>query len=177
MSRRRRELSESEKALWQQVARTVKPLDTLRAPVADLPAATQADIMDKPGHAMRPVHRQAPPKPAASLPLSGLDRRTNTRLRRGRIEINARLDLHGHTQDAAYGALRVFLSRACYDGAGFVLVITGKSGVLNRMVPQWLREAEFRLLISGFHEASPRHGGRGALYIRLRRKTRAGLHF
>ncbi len=174
---RRRELSESEKVLWQQVARTVKPLDALRAPVAAPQAAPQADATDKPGHTMQPALRQAPPKPAASLPLSGLDRRTSARLRRGRIEINARLDLHGHTQDMAYGALRGFLSRACYDGAGFVLVITGKSGVLNRVVPQWLREAEFRMLISGFHEASPRHGGRGALYVRLRRKTRAGLHF
>ena len=159
------------------MARTVKPLDPLRAPLARPPAATQADTPDKPGHAVRPAQRPTPPRPSASLPLSGLDRRTSARLRRGRIEINARLDLHGHTQEAAYGALRGFLSRACRDGAGFVLVITGKSGVLNRMVPQWLREPEFRLLISGFHEASPRHGGHGALYVRLRRKTRAGLHF
>src|SRR5205823_13803460 len=88
------------------------------------------------------------------------------------------LDLHGHYQDEAFHALRAFLARAQRDGMRFVLVITGKGGiesqsgargVLRRMVPLWLRSPELRQLVVGFDEASHRHGGGGALYVRLRR--------
>jgi DNA-nicking Smr family endonuclease len=60
-----------------------------------------------------------------------------------------------------------------------VLVITGKGtvaprgmerGVLKREVPLWLGSAEFRPLVIGFEEAASRHGGSGALYVRVRRK-------
>jgi DNA-nicking Smr family endonuclease len=60
-----------------------------------------------------------------------------------------------------------------------VLVITGKGtvapkgmerGVLKREVPLWLGSAEFRRLVIGFEEAASRHGGSGALYVRVRRK-------
>ena len=52
-----------------------------------------------------------------------------------------------------------------------VLVITGKGrggepGVLRRQVPQWLGLPEFRALVVGFEDASVRHGGEGALYVR-----------
>ena len=42
-------------------------------------------------------------------------------------------------------------------------------GVLKRSVPHWLRLPDLRPLVVGFEEAQPRHGGSGALYIRLRR--------
>jgi DNA-nicking Smr family endonuclease len=59
-------------------------------------------------------------------------------------------------------------------------VVTGKGGpapalfgeergVLRRMVPHWLRLSELRPLVLGFEEAEQRHGGAGALYVRLRR--------
>jgi DNA-nicking Smr family endonuclease len=42
--------------------------------------------------------------------------------------------------------------------------------VLKRQVPLWLSLPEFRLLVIGFEEAGIRHGGAGALYIRVRRR-------
>jgi DNA-nicking Smr family endonuclease len=48
-------------------------------------------------------------------------------------------------------------------------VITGKSGVLRRQVPHWLALPDFRALLIGFEQAAIRHGGEGALYLRLRR--------
>jgi DNA-nicking Smr family endonuclease len=36
-------------------------------------------------------------------------------------------------------------------------------------VPEWLSAAENRGLVVGFDEASPSHGGSGALYVRIRR--------
>ena len=95
--------------------------------------------------------------------------------RRGRSEIEARLDLHGMTQMRAHRALTGFLQRAHHDGLTFVLVITGKgrsggeSGVLRRQVPEWLSLPEFRAFVVGFEEAHIGHGGEGALYVRIRR--------
>jgi DNA-nicking Smr family endonuclease len=42
------------------------------------------------------------------------------------------------------------------------------------MVPHWLRLAELRPLVLGFEEAEQRHGGSGALYVRLRRLREFG---
>ena len=94
------------------------------------------------------------------------------------IAIDGRLDLHGMTQAEAHHALLGFLRSKQSRGGRLVLVITGKGsgdngfggrGVLKRMVPLWLGQAEFSNMIIGFEAAARAHGGDGALYIRLRR--------
>ncbi len=172
-SPRRRALSEEERALWDSVARQVKPLKKHRPPKpspAEAPPAKRA-VSPRPVPAA-PVPRAAKP---AMPPLVPLGRRERTKLSRGRQEIEARLDLHGMTQMRAHRALSGFLQRAHHDGLTFVLVITGKgkaggeSGVLRRQVPQWLSLPEFRAFVIGFEEAHIGHGGEGALYVRIRR--------
>lgn len=80
-------------------------------------------------------------------------------------------------QDAARSALSAFLERSAADGWRAVLVITGKGlrgdGVLRRRVPEWLAEPHLRQLVAGVSEAHHRHGGEGALYVALKRRTRA----
>ncbi len=105
-----------------------------------------------------------------------MDRRTRSRLTRGVVAIDMRIDLHGLTQIAAEGRLKRFLHDAQGAGAKVVLVITGKGaadggerGVLRRMTPHWLSSADMRAVVVGFEEASPAHGGTGALYVRIRR--------
>lgn len=107
----------------------------------------------------------------------GLDRRTKLRLRRGRVMIEARLDLHGMTQDSAREALFRFLERAYMGGKKTVLVVTGKGlradgriGVLRQAVPRWLNELPARQWVHAFDHAAPRDGGEGALYIVMRRR-------
>jgi DNA-nicking Smr family endonuclease len=126
----------------------------------------------------RPISSSSAPKPSkpAIPPLAPLGRRERARLSKGRSEIDARLDLHGMTQTRAHRTLLGFLQRAHHDGLTFVLVITGKGvvgdserGVLRRQVPQWLSLPEFRSLVVGFEEAHVGHGGKGALYVRIRR--------
>ncbi|MFN3938930.1 MAG: Smr/MutS family protein, partial [Gemmobacter sp.] len=98
------------------------------------------------------------------------------RVARGKQAIDARLDLHGLTQDEAHGTLLRFLRSASARDARLVLVITGKGnrdgsrGVLRRQVPQWLGLPEFRALVVGFEDAHIGHGGEGALYVRVRRE-------
>ena len=179
--RRKRALSEEERALWESVARQVKPLrkKPRAAKLAAGAPVVESPMTAKPAASPRPiaaVHAPKPSKPAAP-PLAPLGRRERAKLSKGRNEIDARLDLHGMTQVRAHHALLGFLQRAHREGLTFVLVITGKGkvgaeserGVLRRQVPQWLRLPEFRSLVIGFEEAHIGHGGEGALYVRIRR--------
>jgi DNA-nicking Smr family endonuclease len=185
--RRRRVLSEDERALWDSVAKQAKPLRK-RTRVAKAEIVLTAEPAPLTAHAsakrlrseavvplIQPVNVKHPPSPP---PLAPLGRRERTHLSRGKIEIDARLDLHGMTQARAHRVLLHFLQRASGDGLRFVLVVTGKGntkgpdaerGVLRRQVPEWLSLPEFRALVVGFEQAHIGHGGAGALYVRVRR--------
>lgn len=181
---RKRALSDEEHALWESVAKSIKPLrKRVRAAKAELAEDVPlANLEKSEKSSLRPV---VPPriakspiiKPAASPPLAPIGRRERAQLSKGRKEIDARLDLHGMTQARAHRALLGFLHRANADGMTFVLIITGKGmsgdnperGVLRRQVPEWLSLPEFRGLVVGFEEAHIGHGGAGALYVRVRR--------
>ena len=181
-SRRKRALSEEERALWESVAKQVKPL-------RKKPAAAKAHAAVSEPATHHAATKSIPVKPVTSVkpapaprphvpPLAPIGRRERAKLSRGRQEIDARLDLHGMTQLRAHRVLFAFLQRAHSDGLTFVLVITGKGkvggleserGVLRRQVPEWLSLPEFRSLVVGFEEAHIGHGGEGALYVRVRR--------
>ncbi|QIG96208.1 MULTISPECIES: Smr/MutS family protein [unclassified Bradyrhizobium] len=181
-SRRKRALSEEERALWESVAKQVKPLRKRPAAAkahaaASDPATHHAAAKPIPVKPVNSVKAAPPPRPQAP-PLAPIGRRERAKLSRGRQEIDARLDLHGMTQIRAHRVLFTFLQRAHSDGLTFVLVITGKGkvggldserGVLRRQVPEWLSLPEFRSLVVGFEEAHIGHGGEGALYVRVRR--------
>ena len=113
-----------------------------------------------------------------------LDRQTSRQLDKGKLEVEARLDLHGMRQRDAHAQLRRFLKTAQAKGLKHVLVITGKGvdqtaaksfyeederGVLRQAVPHWLADPEFATLVVSFSQAPRRLGGEGALYVRLRR--------
>ena len=180
--RRKRSLSEEERALWESVAKQVKPLRkrhrALKPPAASPEA--ESNVASRPNGSPKPPPppRIIPPSRPEPPPLAPIGRRERSQLSRGRKDIDARLDLHGMTQIRAHRVLLNFLQRAHSDGLTFVLVITGKGkvggaeaerGVLRRQVPHWLSLPEFRSLVVGFEEAHIGHGGEGALYVRVRR--------
>ena len=178
--RRKRILTSDELALWAQVTRHVAPMPRGKArpkpPEAAEPPGEPA-VIPTPAPAAQP----APGPP----PLVPLERRLRQRLSRGRHRVDAVIDLHGMRQSQAHEALRRFLARAQAQGAGIVLVVTGKGGgageashgeergVLRRMVPHWLRLPDLRPIVLGFEEAGVHHGGAGALYVRIRRAAPA----
>jgi DNA-nicking Smr family endonuclease len=144
---------------------------------------------------LKPVTKAPSKKPAIVAPATpkkftgGLDGNTADRLRKGALEPDRRIDLHGLTEAGAHRALLSFLRGAQRGGDKLVLVITGKGarapdpyapfdlelerrarGVLKSMVPRWLREPEFASLIADHRSAHIRHGGGGALYVYLKKK-------
>jgi DNA-nicking Smr family endonuclease len=180
--RRKRSLSEDERALWESVAKQTKPLRKKSHATKAIAASSDAETpvtakAFSPPKSLAPPKASRAPKPELPPPLAPIGRRERSQLSRGRREIDARLDLHGMTQSRAHRALFGFLKRAHSEGLRFVLVITGKGkmgadserGVLRRQVPQWLSLPEFRSLVIGFEEAHIGHGGEGALYVRIRR--------
>ena len=127
-----------------------------------------------PTRARKPTTVREPPLTVGDT--AGVDRRTTERLRRGKLPVEAVLDLHGHTQDQAYQALERFVAGSATAGRRCVLVITGKGavstggGVLRRQFPMWLSAPSLRPYILTLMSAQPQHGGAGAIYVLLRRK-------
>jgi DNA-nicking Smr family endonuclease len=185
MSRRR--LREDESALWRAAMLDVRPLkekgfERPRSPAAEPAAPTKAKSAAKPGPASRAAARPIPPPAALPRPhpelahgkAADLDRRSAERLRRGRLPIDGRLDLHGMTQAAAAERLAEFIAGAQSAGKRCVLVITGKGlaggGILREQVPRWLNQPPNRGRVLAFDYAQAQHGGMGALYVLLKRR-------
>lgn len=183
-------------ALWEDVARTIKPLTKAKAkkkaPPKLEPPPPAVKAKSKSAEPVKPiarptVTRQGPP------PITGLDRRQERRMTRGQVEIEARIDLHGTGIERSHDRLLSFLVDSRAQGLRLVLVITGKGaspfarhtlhgsdhyhaperqGRLRRLAPEWFHEPRFRQHIAGFQPAHPRHGGGGAFYVKLRKREK-----
>ena len=171
---RGRRLSDGERVLWREITRGIQPLRTV-APT-EIEAASDAGTPPTLRAHPPPLAKLQSPRPKIeSQPaLAPLGRRAKQRVARGRDPIDGRLDLHGLTQAEAHDALLHFLHTAQTRGARLVMVITGKGrsgqgGVLKRQVPLWLALPQFRAMVVGYEEAHQRHGGEGALYLRMRK--------
>jgi DNA-nicking Smr family endonuclease len=194
----KRGLNDEELELWGRVAQTTRPLHkrTLRVPeaVQSPPAPpVPAPVPQKPifeGRVLRPDPSLRPQTHDIARPLSEalreapvhMDMRQFQRMNRGKLDPEARIDLHGMTLAQAHGALNGFILRAHGAGMRLVLVITGKGktvaddgpiprrqGALKQDVPQWLRMAPLAGLVLELREAHVKHGGSGAYYVYLRR--------
>ena len=179
MERPSRTPTAEERALWRTAMRDAVPFHPSAEPAAEVAEVPLPVIPARPTLAQSPPPAAPPParlpalEPGRSI---GPDRRTDERLRRGRLPVEGRIDLHGLTQSAAYDALAHFIAISEASGRRCVLVITGKGavgqggGVLRTMVPRWLAEPSLRRRILALHRAQPRDGGDGALYVLLRRR-------
>lgn len=97
-------------------------------------------------------------------------------LRRGRLPIDARLDLHGKNMQEAEKELIAFLATQRARGERCVLVIHGKGehspdgrGVLRGEMAAWLSEGRASEHVGAFSTALVEDGGAGATYVLLRR--------
>ncbi|WP_135081339.1 Smr/MutS family protein [Terasakiella sp. SH-1] len=180
--KRTRGLSVGETQLWKKVTDDVEALpgrfvdldgaDPIPEPVATRPYPDTA----KPLETIRADESHKSFDPLHHGKAAGVDKRTMDRLRRGKMPMEGRLDLHGMTQDQAHSALLRFINSAFGQGKRCVSVITGKGtqlngkiGVLREMVPHWLNQPGLRSKIIAFTYAPKNEGGEGALYILLKR--------
>ncbi len=195
--------------LWKKIADGVKPLrETKHKRHAPPPSAARdgapaapkrtGDTAPMPAAAPRPLppmppkRAPAPPGPPPLVPgqLAGLDRRSGEKLRKGQMPVEAKLDLHGMTQEGAHASVVRFIEAQHAAGARCVLIVTGKGGraadpfrhkggrftfsagrgILKEALPRWLNEPRLRPHIVAVQPASRAHGGEGAVYVLLKRK-------
>ncbi len=119
------------------------------------------------------------------MPLPVLDHGWERKIATGRIVPDVTIDLHGHTLDAAHRRLNQSLAMAIATGARVMLVITGNPrsgalaaapgqklrGAIRAEIGDWLALSGHVDAIASVRTAHPRHGGKGALYIILRRRN------
>lgn len=184
---RRRALSPEEEALWRKATRDVA-LYRRQGPAAETvvseasPSRGPLKKRARQGLKQPAARQEAQPAPVDRLG-SG-DPRFDRLAGRGRLEIDAVLDLHGHTQATARTALHRFIAAGHASGARCLLVITGKGageaqssagrsgagrGVLRARFSDWINEEAVRPLVSRAARAHQRHGGAGAFYVFLKR--------
>jgi len=190
---KRRGLTDDDRALWEKVKRSATPLHTS---MVDIPAPKP-----KPKTSPRPQQSIAPFQlgdrvhgttrtfdlaPSLSERINAaplrMDGKTFSKIKRGKLRPEAKLDLHGQTLASAHPRLMQFIQKAHAEGKRLVLVVTGKGkdrqedgpipirrGVLRHQVPGWLAAPPLGALVLQVTEAHQSHGGQGAYYVYLRR--------
>lgn len=193
-SRKQGRLNEDDLALWRKVTDRTEKLDlkSLFTPEIDGPAPpppalrkSKSVIMGTPaGKPRSSTHDLVPSLPDRlnRTPVQ-MDKKSFTRMKRGKLKPEGRIDLHGMTLDRAHPALSRFIMSAHKSGKRLVLVITGKGkqrdeggpipvrhGVLRHQVPQWLSMPPLSSVVLQVTQAHISHGGGGAYYVYLRRQ-------
>lgn len=195
-----RRLSDEDRELWSRVARTARRLhpEPAKPPLTPDPGALPppkpkgAPVLFPPAADPRPVA----PAPRIRLDLMAplgerlaaeplrMDPGLHRAMTRGKLDPDARIDLHGMTLAQAHSALTGFLLGAHARGNRLVLVITGKGrkaddhaaplparhGVLKHEVPGWLRSGVLAPLVLQVREAHRTQGGSGAYYVYLKKR-------
>ena len=107
----------------------------------------------------------------------GIQHGVYKKLRMGRYDIEARLDLHRMTVKQARDEVKQFIDEASKLGLRTLLILHGKgqrkvekenTAVLKGYVNHWLQQLE---MVQAFHSAQPVHGGTGAVYVLLRKNA------
>lgn len=183
-----RRLSPEERDIWDKVTRSVAPLHPL--PRIDkalrMPADQQLSSSVKPADAERSVRAASPLARPVSSPRKAsvpvLDDSWERRIATGALIPEMSVDLHGHSLDAAHRRLNQTLAAAVARGVRVLLIITGNPrpssvdpghkgrGAIRAEIGDWLALSGHAEAIASVRAAHPRHGGRGALYVILRRK-------
>ena len=179
-------------ALFSKAMADVKPLDgkrrRARAPVEPAKAVESAVPRPKAEEPLKPrVRPLASPAVTKDAELSpddrSFDRDVARALSRGKLAPEATLDLHGMTLAAAERAVGQFLERVVDRDLRIVLVVTGKGlreeggrlmgGRIRSEFVGWLNRADNRARVRSVRPAHPHHGGSGAFYVLLRRRSSA----
>ncbi|MCS6985930.1 MAG: Smr/MutS family protein [Sphingomonadaceae bacterium] len=181
-----------EEALWQALARTVRPLRPAQAATLAAPSPPHGTATPPPpGRA--DLARASPPRSAAFRPGRGetLDATWDRRLASGKARPDRVIDLHGLSRPQAYARLRHEVLAAHARGHRLILVVTGKGhlpgpspadlmteapvrGALRAELPRWLAAPELSARIAAVRQAGLRQGGAGAVWLVLRRRRTAG---
>lgn len=107
---------------------------------------------------------------------NGVQEGVYRKLRLGKYDIAAKLDLHRIKIKEARVMVQQFLQRASDNGLRTVLITHGKGihspkpGLMKSYVMHWLAESD---LVLAWHSAQTQHGATGATYVLIRKSDTA----
>ncbi len=189
---RRSTLDAEEQALWDKVIATVTPLHAERPRPEPQPmnekrhsraGGNPSDLDARPRGGIDSRLRGSDAKESLKRniqPRGNLDSHWDRRFKKGVIEPDVSIDLHGIGLAGAYQRLDGALEQAVHQGLRVVLLVTGKPrshdrasgegrGAIASVVRDWLAASRHAPNIATVRGAHPRHGGTGAIYIILKR--------
>lgn len=185
-------LSKGDKSLWQSVTDDIEPLKDRPTPSDDMTVPTPKVSVQNPEVRHFDAADFLNNEPRAQTAIS---RKQQRRIHKGQVKIDSVIDLHGLTQAEARKRLDFAIPQARSRGEYCVLVITGKGGakyaqthsvsvanrkfedfspdggILQQAVPEWLRGPDLSPHVASYQPSHQNHGGRGALYVILRKAS------
>lgn len=193
MRRKPRGLMPDERELWQRVAEQSVPMHPDRAQ----PIKQAVERLNKQPPKHRVQHFNVGQTARKSAPQNNLtphitdhlmnshvqmDSKAYGKMKRGKLAVEGKIDLHGMTLAQAHPALIGFILSAHGQGKRLVLVVTGKGkpdtgtgpiperrGILRQQTPHWLLSPPLGTIVMQVTPAHLKHGGVGAYYVYLRR--------
>ncbi len=108
----------------------------------------------------------------------------NKELKRGKIKIDRRLDLHGYSLTEAHAKFKNEVEKNFNKNKRCLLIITGKGiykkkeegdfpklfyGKIKNSIINWINEGDMKKYILTYQDAGFEHGGDGALFVYLRK--------
>ena len=111
----------------------------------------------------------------------------NKELKRGKVKIDRKIDLHGHGLVEAYEKFISEVKKNYNNNKRCLLIITGKGvhkkidseqdtnpklfyGKIKNSIIDWINEDDLKKYILTYQDAGFEHGGDGALFVYLRKK-------
>lgn len=170
-------IKDEDSALFRQAMQGVKPLGKgSKAPDDCLPPPARKKSPVFPTLSLKKHYHDRPNAPvvAGSTVLDycdpSLPYRDRRRFKKGQIPIEASLDLHGMTLEAARDAFSTFLTAAVSKQQRCIRIVHGKGHhdsppVLKNGVYQWLPQSS---AVLAYCSAQPKDGGTGAVYVLLK---------
>ncbi len=177
-------MEKGEQSLFQEAMSDVVPLEQsdrvvnvggVRLTEAQLARRQAAEALVEPAsdglslEAVTPVD----PEDLIGWTRGGMQHGVYKNLRLGKYELDARLDLHGHSVPAARMALLQFVADCQRTDVRCALILHGKGmnskpfrAVLKSYLAKWLPQLPEVL---AYHSAQRHHGGSGALYVLMRK--------
>jgi DNA-nicking Smr family endonuclease len=182
-------MNDDEEFLFQQEMTGVKPLNPQQRAKLAQSRASELSLQQRRAAAVAENTDRNPLSPDGIAPLdswyvldfkrSGVQNGVFRKLKQGRYEAEARLNLHRVTVARARSELFEFIEQAESYGMRSVMIVHGKgensgaseaASVIKGCVNYWLRELP---AVQAFHSARPQHGGTGAVYVLLRKGEEA----
>ena len=179
----KKELSQEDAEVWSKYSKGLKRLPNSETSERSIKYKSSKKIFSAQSSREPVIHSNQTEKSSSTkmgdiLGAKHIDKKKLRDLKRGRIQPEAILDLHGLKRFEAQEKVQSFVENSIQKKLRLILIITGKgkrsihdvdTGVLRKEFPKWVSSLPSANKILGIIQASVFHGGSGAFYVYMRK--------